>query len=332
LELFISVGKKRNTQIIEMKKINKLWVLTFSLLALGMIVFFSFLKNEILVKDSILFALPDTDKIFNITITNANGNKTELKKLKGEWMYNGKFKARPNAMENLLDAISKIQIQYRPPNAAVPAILYSIKTEALLVEIFDKNEKLLKAYTLGGSTQDERGTYASLSGSNDLYATELPGWSGNLRFRYNLVGDDWRDKTVFSAKPSEIRELYLRYPNQPTSSFSLQKKGNDIILKEDFSQKERKVDWQKTTAYLRNFNQLTAEAFENNNPLKETIIERIPFCEILMVKDNMDSTFVRFFPVNSERELKYFAQKNSDDLMLVQDRVFGKIFTTPKVF
>ena len=324
--------KKGSIQIFEMKKTTKFWVIALSLLVLGLIVFFATLKNEVLVKDSNLFAYPETNRIYTIQITDASGNKTELKKLKGEWMYNGQFKARPNAIENLLDAISKIQIQYRPPRAAELAIITSLKSEGLLVEIFDKNEKLLKAYTLGGSTQDERGTYASLTGRDELFVTELPGWSGNLRFRYNLLGDDWRDKNIFSSNPSEIKAISVKYPKQSDLSFTLQKKGNQYELLELFSQKTRKADWQKSMAYLRHFNDLTAEAFENNNPLKDSIIQKVPFCEIQLVNEKGDSTLVRFLPVDSEKELRYFAHLPSGDLLLVQHRVFGKIFATPVDF
>jgi len=311
---------------------NKFLVFALSLLALGVIVFFATQKNEGLFNDSNLFAYPETKRIYTILITDTSGNKTVLKKLKGEWIYNGQFKARPNAMENLLDAISKIQIQYRPPKAAVPGIINSLKSEGLLVEIFDKNEKLLRSYTLGGSTQDERGTYASLTGTDELFVTELPGWSGNLRFRYNLIGDDWRNKNIFSCKPSEIKAITLKYPKQTDLSFTLQKKGNQYELLELFSQKSRKADWQKSMAYLRHFNDLTAEAFENNNPLKDSIIQKLPFCEIILVNEKEDSTLVRFLPVDSEKELRYFAHLQSGDLLLVQHRVFGKIFATPADF
>lgn len=324
--------KKGSIQIFEMKKMKKFWAFALFLLVLGVIVFFSTLKNEVFVNDSNFFAFSDTNRIFAILITDASGNKTALKKIKGEWMYNGQFKARPNAMENLLDAISKIQIQYRPPHAAVPGILNSLKSEGLLVEIFDKNEKLLKAYTLGGSTQDERGTYASLKGSDELFVTELPGWSGNLRFRYNLIGDDWRDKNIFSSKPSEIKAISVKYPKQTDLSFTIQKKGNQYELLELFSQKTRKADWQKSMAYLRHFNDLTAEAFENSNPLKDSIIQKVPFCEIILVNEKDDSSMVRFLPVNSDKELRYFAHLKSGDLLLVQHRVFGKIFATPDDF
>lgn len=322
---------KGSIQIFEMKKTTKFWVIAVSILGLGSIVFAT-LKNEFLAKDSNYLAYPETNRIYTILITDASGNKTELKKLKGEWIYNGQFKARPNAIENLLDAISKIQIRYRPPRAAELAILTSLKSEGILVEIFDKNEKLIKAYTLGGTTQDERGTYASLKGRDELFVTELPGWSGNLRFRYNLIGDDWRDKNIFSSKPSEIKAISVKYPKNTDLSFTLLKKGNQYELLESFSQKTRKADWQKSMAYLRQFNDLTAEAFENNNPLKDSIIQKVPFCEIQLVNEKGDTTVVEFLPVNSEKELRYFAHLQSGDLLLVQHRVFGKIFATPADF
>ncbi|MCB9291126.1 MAG: hypothetical protein H6560_27725 [Lewinellaceae bacterium] len=52
----------------------------------------------------------------------------------------------------------------------------SLATEGMKVELYDKDGGLLKAYYVGGSTSDERGTYMIMEGAEQPYVpTFRPG-------------------------------------------------------------------------------------------------------------------------------------------------------------
>jgi hypothetical protein len=315
---------------IQIFKMTKLYKPILILIAVSAVIFFLFTPKKLHQEREFLFR--DISKIYQIKIKNTDGNWNILERTTTGWKYNNQFVARPNAIENLLDAISKIQIQYRPSRAAHANILQSFSNEGIEVELYHKNQKLLKSYTLGGSTADERGTYAMLKGSAEIFVTELPGWTGNLRYRYNLIGDDWRDKTIFALKPSDIKEVALLYPKNTSLSFILKKNGTNFEITNPFTGATKKADFQKSMAYLRNYNQLIAEAFENTNPLKDSLMGITPFCQVTIINQSSDTLQVKFNPIQSEKERRYFAASNSGDLFLVQHRVFGSIFASASDF
>lgn len=76
-----------------------------------------------------------------------------------------------------------------------------------------------------------------------------------------------------------------------------------------------------------------AEAFETQNPLRDSVKALVPFAIVTMKKTDGVEKKVRFWPVqvemNSEGKnfvARYFTDVDNEDFMLTQDRVFGGIF------
>lgn len=289
------------------------------------------------------FAVKDTAGIYRIFIADRKGGQTNLERKNGYWLFDGKYKARPTAVNNLLDAISRTEVKYKPPRAAVPAMVKSLATEGLKVELYDKRGDLIKSFYVGGATSDERGTYMMNADAEEPYVTQLAGWEGNLRFRYNLVGEDWRDRTVIAFEPEDIAAVSVEYPKQRDKSFRLQREGNGFSVLPFYeinAQSGRPVSKGTAEAYLVGFKSLVAEGFENKLPQRDSISRLIPF-SVITVKDKTgkEST-VRFYPVFYEDGIdpktgqqlpapaveRYYADCNGQDFMMVQHRVFGKVF------
>ena len=94
----------------------------------------------------------------------------------------------------------------------------NLATEGIKVEIYDRQDELIKTYYVGGAPPDERGTYMMLEGFEQPYVAHIPGWDGNLRFRYNLVGDEWRSRILFPGELEEIESVSIAYPRQRSKS------------------------------------------------------------------------------------------------------------------
>ena len=137
------------------------------------------------------------------------GIKSLLERKADYWQYDGKYRANAAIMRTLLDAIGNIQMKYKPPTAAEKPIINDIATNGIKVELYDKRNKLLKAYYVGGSTADERGTHIMMEGAEDPLVGHLPGWEGNLRVRFSPTGTDWRDKSIFNEKIQRRSNLSL---------------------------------------------------------------------------------------------------------------------------
>jgi len=289
------------------------------------------------------FKVEDTNQIHKVFIANRKGEQITLERRSDYWIYNGKYKALPNAMENLMRAFGEVEMSYKPANAAIPNMVTNLATQGVKVELYDKAGKQLKSYYIGGETSDSRGTYMIMEGSEQPYVVHLPTWGVNLRARFNLTGDQWRDKTVLGAKVEDIASVSIEYPKQKNKSFKLEKKGNEyeIMPFYDATPKMNKpVAQGLVEGFLVNLKSIGAEAFETTNPRKDSVTQTIPFSIITLKKTNGEEQKVKLFPIyvdapniDASTGIKladnyvdrYFAEVNDDDFMLVQHRVFEKV-------
>ncbi|MCB9082255.1 MAG: DUF4340 domain-containing protein [Lewinellaceae bacterium] len=301
-----------------------------------------------------LFKVEQPEKIAKIFLAHRDGTTVTLEKKKNQWIYDGKWPARPNAIENLLDALTRIQIKYQPPRAAVANMVTDLATQGIKVEVYDVRDRLLKAYYVGGATADERGTYLIMEGAEQPYVGELAGWEGNLRFRFNLRGDDWRDKTIFAVQPKDIKRVTIEYPKQRNQSFRLERSpaGDRVTPFYELSEPSKlPLQAGRVEAFLIGFESLVAEAFENDHPRRDSLQQQVPFSVITLTHRNDSVQTVKLYPIYPELQIdpktgkalpsggveRYLATTDSGDIFLVQDRVFNKIlwayaffFTPPK--
>lgn len=291
------------------------------------------------------FAVENADDIQKVFIADRQGNQTTLERRDGYWLYNGQWRVRPTAISNLLQAIQFVDMKYKPPRAAVSNMVKSLATEGIKVEVYGRKDRLLKAYYVGGATADETGTYMILEGAEEPYVTYLPGWRGNLRHRYSLKGEDWRDRTVIAYDPDDIQALSMEYPKQQNNSFVLERSGKSYSVKPFYdltSAINRPYREKSAETFLISFDKLIAEAFETRNPERDSIAQLLPFA-ILRITDNQGEVQeFRFHPIlldgiyqdpktgaysaNPIVERYFLDIPTNGDFMMVQDRVFRKIF------
>jgi len=287
------------------------------------------------------FAIPNIESVHKIFIADRNGQAATLEKKAKHWQYNDKWKANPNAIENLLKTIQKVQLKYIPPNAAIEHIVKDIATNNIKVELYDQAGKNLKTYYVGGVTNDELGTYMIMEGSNNPYVTYVPGFEGSLRIRYLLQEKQWRDKTVFEEQLEDIQSVSIEYPKQKSNSFKLVRTENDFELTPLFETTANKGTPKKgqVEKFLRGFDRLIAEAFENQHPRRDSIQKQLPFCILTLARTDGQQKELRLHPIIKKNRLglpmqredgkllieRYYANVNKEELMLIQELVFGKV-------
>ncbi|MCB0532730.1 MAG: DUF4340 domain-containing protein [Lewinellaceae bacterium] len=285
------------------------------------------------------FAVKNTEDITRIFLADRGGQRVTLERKDGFWLYNGKYVARPTAVQTLLETIQNINVLYIPPKAAESSMVTSLATEGITVEVYGKNNERLKRYYVGGVTNDERGTYVIMEGAEQPYVAHVPGFIGQLRARFILKEDDWRDRTVFSEKPEEIQFISVEYPQQKSESFQLEKMDKATYsVKPLFSTTPVSPTPQRkgvAEAYLLQFEKLGAEGFETTNPLRDSVRALVPFAIVKLQRTDSTMKEVRFWPVAIEENYatgqhyinRYFTDLNNGDaFLLTQERVFGKIF------
>jgi hypothetical protein len=291
------------------------------------------------------FAVEDASSIQKIFLADRRGNTTTLEREGDHWIYNGKSRANPNIMSNLLQVITNVELQYIPSSAATEPLVEDLATNGIKVEIYGRNDNLLKAYYVGGVTPDERGTFMIMEGAEQPYVTHIPQMVGGLRVRYALQGDEWRDKALFRLNPENITYVSIEYPKQRNKSFILEKEGGKYTVRPFFEitpGEKQEIPESRALQYLVGYREVYAEAFENENPLRDDFRQRIPFAIMTVRRSNGKETKLRVHPAKDRsaeladlnvRIERFLAEvEPGDDFMLLQERNIGQLMWAYKTF
>jgi hypothetical protein len=323
---------------------KKTLTLTLLFLALGAGAWFAIRENKKHAAASNLspemdFAVPNTIEIGKIFIADRSGKTATLEKKDGTWVYNGKYKARPDAIQNLLTTIRQVKVQFTPTEAAKQEMVKELAADGVKVEIYNPQNQKIKSYYVGGVTADERGTVMIIDGAENPCVVHMPGFVGQLSVRYMLGDDNWRDRTVFSEKPEDIQRISVEYPQQKSESFVLDKTGTATYTVKPFysTTPASKQPLRKGVpeSYLLQFEKRIAEGFETINPARDSVRSLVPFAIVSVKKNNGEEKKVKFWPLEVETNpqtgkayvFRYFADYNDGEaFLLTQDQVFGPIF------
>jgi hypothetical protein len=218
-------------------------------------------------------------------------------------------------------------------------MIKSLAAEGVKVEIYGKENKRIKSYYVGGVTGDERGTYMIMDGAEQPYVVHIPSFIGQLRVRYMMGSDNWRDRTVFSEKPEEIQSIAIEYPQQKSASFRLEKVGEAAYEVRPFfsTTPASKTPQRKgvAEAYLLRYERIGAEEHINNDLRRDSVTSLVPFAIVTLVKTDSTMKQVRFWPMSIQEDprtqstyiVRYFADLNNGEAFLItQHHVFGRIF------
>lgn len=288
------------------------------------------------------FAVADIGQVHKIFIADRNGKNITLERKTGYWQLNGKNRANPNSVSNLLNTIQKLKIKYTPPRAAIKNIINDIATNNIKVEIYNQSGKKIRGYYVGGVTNDELGTHMIKEEEEEPFVTYVPGFEGSLRVRYMTEEMDWRDKAIFQERLADIESVSIEYPKQKNKSFKIEKVGQTYTILpfyENTPKINRPVAQGQIEKYLIGYERLVAENFANHYEERDSIEQLLPFSIIRLKTTNAEEKVVKLHPIvkrTKEGQMiisdsgtgiieKYFADVDGADFMLIQQLVFGKI-------
>lgn len=322
-----------------------LLVLAFTLLGVGAYFALDYQKNKAAgssISPDMDFAIQNPEEIYRIFLADKSGKTALLERKEGRWIYNKTMEARQTAVELLLETMSKIRVNYIPPEAAEPTIIKSIAAEGIKVELYNKEGGKMKVYYVGGVTPDETGTYMMMEGADKPYVIHVPSMRGSVRVQYRLEEDEWMSRMVFEEKVDQIQSISVEYPQNKSESFKLEKveEGNYQVTPFYSTTPVSKLPQKKGSAeaYLITFEKLGAEAVEKRNLEKDSIMNMVPFAIITLKNAQGTEKKVEFWPVDQLEEqgrlynIRYLAQCSWGPLMLVQHHVFGPAFRGYSMF
>ncbi len=329
------------------------------LLALIVVVFavyyFVFRKgNSTLPVNEKNFAVDDTARIGKIFIADMNKQSVTLERNKnGGWIVNGKLAARADAVSVLLKTIKQLSIKYPVSEAARNNVLKSLATKNCKVEIYDLENNLISAYYVGEGANNFNGTYMKTLDGENPYVVSVPGFRGVLTVRFITDIEQWKSRSIFSLPVHQLKTVTVHYPKQVDSSFIINVFGIDSFQLLNFKTKQlvksNQLNKQKIEMYLSLFRFINAEAFENNNPAKDSILLQTPFCEIIVsdiyknsykascyYKSVTIETMQQFSstgePMPYDVDHYYALINNGKDFVLIQQFHFGRLFQKIEFF
>jgi hypothetical protein len=295
------------------------------------------------------FAVENTEKIQRVFIAHRDGDTFLLERDGNGWTVNGKYKVFPNAMRNLMEALGKMEIEYIPANAAIPSIVKDMSSIGCKVEVYDRSGERIRNFYIGGTDPGGRSTYMIVEGKEQPYAMFIPYWEGNLRERFLLKMNDWRDRTIFQEDPEDIKKVTISYPRSASSGFVLEQKGNrNYTLRRTVGldqSENRKLSTGAVERFLFSFDRIGAESIDNDNPNQNEVRQFVPFCTLIFERTDNSVDSLSFWPYNFNEEkidfsedfmskgpFRYFADRNGDDFLLMQQPVLKDILVTYDYF
>jgi hypothetical protein len=297
------------------------------------------------------FAIKNVQDIGTIFIADRSGKEITLNRQADYWTVNEHYRARQSAVNLVLEVVENVKVRYTPPNAAVSTIVNQLATRGIKVEIYNRQDELMKAFYIGGTAADGEGTNMMLEGANTPFVTEISAFSGNLGTRFMLDLDDWRDRTLFAYAPAELQKISIEYPRQQGHSFKMEKQSDGDWKVRPYSDlvppiTDRPVSNSKINAYLLTFERNIAEDFINQHPKKDSILNLVPFAIVQTTSSTGEERSIvlhELHGTSTGRELtpdiryaareegvgRYYTLRNINneeiDFMLSQHRVIGNL-------
>lgn len=298
------------------------------------------------------FGVSDTGSVVKLFLANKSGQQTLLERQpNGDWLMNGKYLARPDAVTTLLETMHNVEVRSPVAKAAYNNVIKKIASNGIKVEIYTAAGKL-KTYYVGGPTQDQMGTFMYLENSTVPFITHIPGFDGYLTPRYIANEDEWRIKSVFRLGEGMLKNLKVTDYQQTERSFSVSKLENGSYQLLDGSGKVVEgLSQDKMINYLQTYRMLNFEMNEKSLTASQldSVRASAPFRSIEMTDVNDVQTKVNFwrrpittstvhkqtedgtpFPFDVDRMI---AKINNDTtLVVVQYYSFEKLFRKPADF
>lgn len=307
-----------------------------------------FNKSESTLKEELSnFAVKDISSIDKIFLSDKENNQVTLVKEGKAWKVNNKYFAREDAIDNIMQAISRLRVKRPISKAEHNVQVKKLATSSTKVEIY-QNGALTKTYYVGEATQDQFGTFAIIKGSSVPFVVQIPGFLGFLTPRYITYEELWRENYVFKADAKAMTYVQVSNNEHPELGFSLRKDVNQTYHLEDYNGITiPNIDTLQVKRFLSHFKKISYEALitHMSDEKRDSLVKSQPFLTITLRAGDDNVQIVNTYRVPNDTHydddgemLKYDPDRmygsfnNSTDIATVQYRTFDKITVRPEFF
>jgi len=213
------------------------------------------------------FAVADTASIDKIFMVKKNNEQVTLNRSGKEWIVNGQYSARKDAIDILLKTLHRMKVKNPVSKSSLDNMITMLAARNTKVEIFSDG-KLLKTIFVGGPTQDQLGTFMMLDGSSVPFIVSIPGFAGYLSSRFFTDEGSWRSPRIFNYDFDDIVRIKSVYNTFPDQSFVIDKKGASFDIQSlNGNIKAPAIDTLALRFFISGFERVACEFFvENMDP------------------------------------------------------------------
>lgn len=245
------------------------------------------------------FALEDTSTVDKIFLSDKGDRNILLEKREGSWIVNGLYRAREDAVSNLLYTMKELKVRTPVPKSAYESIVKRMAGTSVKVEIYQGGENPTKVYYVGNSNPDHTGTYMLLEGSSVPFVMHLEGMYGYLGPRFFTNLNEWRTHEIFASQESDIKSVEVVYPDRPGQNFVIASNDDGAFglidpLSGNF---DPKVDSIEIFRYLGLYERINFEGFEETKTgaFRDSITSGVPMAVILLTNSLGFPTEVKLY-------------------------------------
>jgi hypothetical protein len=254
-------------------------------------------SNTAVYKD---FAIEDTANVDLIHISQLDGSEITINR-RGfdEWMVDGDFPARTDAIQLILTTLHDITVQAPVSKETFDWVVKSIATNHTKVEYYKNGEdKPEKVWYIGGPTASKVGSYMLLEKdgkkSAKPFITHLLMERGYLGSRFFVNKKLWKDRIVMRCNPQNIQKVTVKHASDTAGDFSIEQYKKDHFRITDLeTQQSTELAPELAIPYLKLFNGVYYEYIDQKTPQKQ-----------------LDSIYIS--PARHEVKLKLFDGKTID--------------------
>ncbi|MFI5171788.1 MAG: DUF4340 domain-containing protein [Chitinophagales bacterium] len=330
---------------------KKTLIYSIVLIALGLIAYFTIIKNNLssYSKKDTAFAVKDTTEIGKIVLSTLKGDTIILEHKNNSWVLNENGTPRPDAISNLLRTLNQLEVKVPVANSMHNTVVKSISGRRTRVEVYDLEGQKTKGFYIGENSDPLDGTFMLMEGSDHPFVVNIPGFDGYIATVFFTDENEWRSKQIFSYSPDAIDQIDVTYTALKDSSFSIVRKADKSFELVSGKPHATPANPEIINFYLKQFKILNAEYYINEPEKRDSILQHPPACEITVTGNDKQTRTLKIYfrPVTyrskaqftSEDEPiefdldKYYGIFNEDkDLSIIQNFVFGKLLVGPEYF
>lgn len=287
------------------------------------------------------FHISNVKDVHEVRMSYKDKEDVRIVKEEGRWYANDSLEVWGPTMQTLLGTLRDMRIEYTAPKAAKEKIQSDIAKFGVEVVALDDSGQELMAFTLGGVTPGENGTYAIKKGYDQAFVVGIPYQEGTIRNRFYINEEEWKNRWIFREHLKDIEKVTVDYPFFPSRSFVMERLGEDEYRIGRLEGESDVTDLQQVPVgtaegYLMQFKEIGIEAYENAYKKKDSIRSLQPLVT-LTVATRDTQKWIKLYPINHEtgevdlseeflakgQLFRFFGDYSSGDFVLIQFFTIG---------